>query len=103
MSEEYVIINKTAIQQRIDELERKIVPNPNFDKDIDSYNLLFIAKQNELNQILSKSSSLVPELEQIWNAARETIMVGTPPFEATPLKYNTLEDYISKKKVVPLP
>jgi hypothetical protein len=87
MSEEYVIINKTAIQQRIETLE----------KGKDKHSLLAQDEIETLKRILSQSSP-APELEKIWNAARETVMVGTPPFEATPLKYNTLEDYISKRK-----
>lgn len=61
MKDEYIIINKTAIENRIAELESKIVPNPNFDSEIDSYNLLFMTKQNELNKILSQSIPLIPE------------------------------------------
>lgn len=59
---EYIIVNKTIIEKRIEELETKLVPNPQNDQSIDSYNLLFLAKQNELQQVLSQSTPLVPEI-----------------------------------------
>ena len=67
MNNEYIIINKTAIENRIAELESKIIPNPNFDSEIDSHNLLFMAKQNELNKILSQSTPLIPEIEKAFD------------------------------------
>ena len=67
MNNEYIIVNKTAIQKRIEELESKIIPNPNFDSEIDSHNLLFIAKQNELNKILSQSTPLLPEIKKSYD------------------------------------
>lgn len=45
-------------------------------------------------QILDQSLPLTPELEKTWNAAREIVMVGTPPFEGVTVKYSTLEDYM---------
>jgi hypothetical protein len=70
---EYIIVNKTTIQKRIEELESKIIPNPNFDSEIDSHNLLFIAKQNELNKILSQSTSLIPEIEKAYWAGMQFV------------------------------
>lgn len=69
MNNEYVIINKSVLEKRIEELESKIIPYPNFDKEIE-YNLLFIAKKNELNQVLSQSTPLIPEIEKAHNAGR---------------------------------
>jgi hypothetical protein len=77
---EYIIVNKTAIQKRIEELESKIIPNPNFDTEIDSYNLLFITKQNELENVLSQSRQAErmyseEDLEEAFKAGREGDMV----------------------------
>ena len=90
--DEYIIINKTAIQQRIEELESKIIPNPNFDGEIDSHNLLFIAKQNELNEVLSQSTPLIPEIEKAFDAGEE-FGNGVSSFS-----YNK-QDYISNLKL----
>ena len=64
MTPEYIIINKSTIQKRIEELENKIIPNPRYDEEIDNYNILFIAKLVELNDILSQSTPLIPEIEK---------------------------------------
>jgi hypothetical protein len=40
MNNEYVIINKSLLKKRIEELESKIIPNPNFDSEIDSHNTI---------------------------------------------------------------
>lgn len=94
MSEEYIIINKTAIQKRIEELkyQRELAGNLFEDRE---YNLNHISMElRMLEQFLSQSSPLTPELEKVWNAARETVMVGTPPFEGVTVKYKTLEEYL---------
>ena len=56
---EYIIINKTAIQKRIEELENLLEdePNPFINTD---YN----AELNALKQILSQSTPLIPEIEK---------------------------------------
>ena len=53
MKDEYVIINKTAIQKRIEELEG----------DYDNGTL------TELKRLLSQSTPLIPELQKTWNTA----------------------------------
>ena len=90
--EEYIIINKTAIQKRIEELESKIIPNPNFDSEIDSHNLLFIAKQNELNKILSKSTPLIPEIEKAFISGCQSERRFTK-------RIDEIKDYISNLKL----
>jgi hypothetical protein len=95
-TEEYIIISKTTIQKRIEELESKIIPNPNFDSEIDSHNLLFITKQNELNKILSQSTPLIPEIEKAFDAGRklsDKSQLYTPDF------YWIKEEYISQLKL----
>lgn len=95
MKDEYIIINKTALQKRIEELESKIVPNPNFDSQIDSHNLLFIAKQNELNNILSQSTPLIPEIEKAFDAGSRYGVAFCKENETPDME---LETYISNLK-----
>ena len=63
---EYVIINKTAIQKRIEELEKE---KERFNKYIDKieYNVLnSLIKQ--LEQILYQSTPLIPEIDKAYEA-----------------------------------
>ena len=59
MKDEYIIINKTAIQKRIEELEKEaksFIPA--------HQSTICYKKIDELNQILSQSTSLIPEIEK---------------------------------------
>ena len=94
---QYVIISKTALQKRIEELESKIIPNPNFDSEIDSHNLLFIAKQNELNKILSKSTPLIPEIKKAINSGIRSFESNA--YEMPELIEEIKQDYISNLKL----
>ena len=71
MNNEYIIVDRTKILQRIEELESKLIPNPDNDFSIDSYNLLFIAKQNALYEFLSNSIPLIPEIEKAIDAHKK--------------------------------
>lgn len=67
----YIIIDAETIEKRIMELEIRIIPNHNNNNsEIDNFNLLFIAKQNELNNILKQSTPLMPEIEKAYNAGK---------------------------------
>lgn len=99
MKDEYIIINKTAIENRIAELESKIVPNPNFDSEIDSYNLLFMTKQNELNKILSQSIPLIPEIEKAFDAGDRYRYWENNDSRNIPSHIIDKEDYISNLKL----
>lgn len=59
MKDEYVIINKTAIQKRIEELETK--RNSEHKKGHDKSALRYENTILELKQILSQSTPLIPE------------------------------------------
>ena len=61
---EYVIINKTAIQQRIEELEWSLSNIP------ESYIPKHEAQIYALKQILSQSTPLIPEIEKAHNTGR---------------------------------
>lgn len=53
MNKEYVIIDKTAIQKRIEELKPK--------------NIIQAHENSILKQILSQSTPLIPEIEKIYD------------------------------------
>jgi len=59
MNNEYIIINKTAIQKRIEELE-KYLPDTDFEEQ------RILAKIDELEEILYQSTPLIPEIEKAW-------------------------------------
>ena len=59
MKEEYIIINKKAIQQRIEELEKQF-------KGKVGYNMA-LGEIQSLKQILSQSTPLIPEIEKAHN------------------------------------
>ena len=94
MKDEYIIINKTAIQKRIEELEKqKIGLSPNLDiseyYDIED-------KVNLIKEILSQSTPLIPEIEKAFDAGRKLShrsQLYVPDF------YWTKEDYISNLKL----
>lgn len=54
--DEYIIINKTATQKRIEELEKQF-KTPHIGN---------INRVEELKQILSQSTPLIPEIEKAW-------------------------------------
>lgn len=56
---EYIIINKTAIQKRIEELEKLLKNESN-----PFINTYYNAELNALKQILSQSTPLIPEVEK---------------------------------------
>ena len=59
MMNEYVIINKTAIQQRIEEWENKYG-----NEDIESSSEAFIL----MKEFLSQSTPLIPEIDKAYEA-----------------------------------
>lgn len=66
MEDEYIIINKTTIQKRIEELEKQrdeYVFNPNRTEDYYRYNSMI----KVVKEILSQSTPLIPEIEKFYN------------------------------------
>ena len=60
---EYIIVNKAAIQKRIEELEKAQKENPLTEA------IWAFAKQ-ELKKVLSQSTPLIPEIEKAHNTGR---------------------------------
>lgn len=97
MKEEYIIINKTAIQKRIEELEKEI----KFLTAKDAYG--DIGKLSAYKQILSQSSPLIPEIEKAFEAGKDyefdcqTTLRKTGMSDGTS-EYPNTKDYISNLK-----
>lgn len=95
MKDEYIIINKTAIQKRIEELEQEVISefSPGRRLWVDS------AIKN-LKEVLSQSTPLVPEIKKSWKDGRDgTKVVGSFPFIETHYINKTSQDYISNLKL----
>lgn len=67
MNNEYIIVNKTAIEKRIEELEWCLGNIP------ESYIPKHEAQIYALKQILSQSLPLIPEIEKAYTAGMEFI------------------------------
>lgn len=91
MKDEYIIINKTAIQKRIEELERlyRGCEKPSIQGTL--HNKLI----GELKQILSQSTSLIPELQKTWNTA----YIDAMSIDEETYKPLFFEDYIANLKL----
>ena len=61
---EYIVVNKTAIQKRIEELENKLKCEPN-----PFLNTSYRTELDTLKRILSQSTPLIPELEKAFDAS----------------------------------
>jgi hypothetical protein len=75
MKDEYIIINKTTLQKRIEELEK-------------SNEAMWWKERDSLKQILSQSTSLIPEIEKAIDAPKKY-----------PWSSNVKKDYISNLKL----
>ena len=90
MKDEYIIINKTAIQKRIKELKFQREREP------DNYTQSYLdGKLNILKEILSKSTPLIPEIE---NAIKEGIEMRSET-EIYGRTEKTTENYIANLKL----
>lgn len=88
INEEYIIINKTAIQKRIEELEEEYKSDPSH--EFNSYGNKLIREIVILGQILSQSTPLIPEIKKAYTAGMEFIGEdkGSPNEYITNLKLN---------------
>ena len=93
MEDEYIIINKTAIQKRIEELEKQ--RNSEHKKGHDKSALRYENTILELKQILFQSTDLIPELQKTWNAA----YIDALSIDEETYKPLFFEDYISNLKL----
>ena len=85
--DEYIIINKTATQKRIEELEKQF-KTPHIGN---------INRVEELKQILSQSTPLIPIVEKAFDASK--ITNGMNQRNQFAYKYKNSQDYISNLKL----
>lgn len=85
MKEEFIILNKTAIQKRIEELERlyKSCEKPSIQGTL--HNKLIV----ELKQILSQSTPLIPVLEDCYESGVDSLQDNL--IQKLGLRYQTNE------------
>lgn len=118
----YIIIDAEAIQKRIEELEKELTyhqewykkARENYDRDrkfwrqaddgemqVASGAASTTAQEIKiLKELLSQSTSLIPEIEKAWEDGRNgTALVGNFPFVETKYVNKTSEDYISNLKL----
>ena len=86
----YIIVNAEAIQKRIEELE-KWSKEFYYREGIDEYDF---AKE-ELEQVLSQSTPLIPEIEKAFKAAKIPYKVN----DYGTFGYENAEHYISNLKL----
>ena len=95
MKDEYIIINKTAIQKRIDELEEEYKSESAY--QFNTYGDKLIKEILILKQILSKSTSLIPEIEK---AIQYGIKIESSNIRVDYEKYSSAENqYIANLKL----
>ena len=92
MEDEYIIINKTAIQKRIEELEKQ--RNSEHKKGHDKSALRYENTILELKQILFQSTDLIPEIEKAYDKGRVSAEVGSDDKD-----YVSKQDYILNLKL----
>lgn len=93
MNNEYIIVNKTAIQKRIEELERQIKESSI--GETGEYDFQCEDKIEELNWVLSQSVPLIPEIEKAFKAAKILYKVNDYGI----FGYENAEHYIEELKL----
>jgi hypothetical protein len=100
MKDEYIIINKTQFQKRIDELESKRESDECSDPRDYSY---LTGKINQLEQTLSQSTPLIPELEKIKNNLFQKLRYWREDIHSEDELYDLLDEelhnYLSNLKI----
>jgi len=92
MKDEYIIISKTAIQKRIEELEEE-QKQINEEKEQISLNIN-LKKQILIREILSQSTPLIPEVEKL------IVMSSISNIDFLPDRVEKIkQDYISNLKL----
>ena len=107
MEDEYIVISKTAIQQRIEELGKEYISLSNkLDRslsDIEEEREI-VGEQKALARILSQSTPLIPEIEKAftkgerygWDSQKS---IGNIDEMKEKIKLQSLDNYISNLKL----
>lgn len=109
MKDEYIIINRTAIQKRIEELEEELQNLENLerkyrDKSWDEQYAILPEQIGLLKTILSQSAPLIPVVENAFDAGRTVKNYKGEWKETfsdvmTSAKYEESKDYIKNLKL----
>lgn len=122
MKEEYVIINKSVLEKRIEELfteAKELLEedglewqdeflnykdfSPNFEEysDNSKYFYIIMGKIESLQDFLSQSTPLIPEIEKVFDEGSESprIAGSYPTFERLKEQQQDKQDYISNLKL----
>lgn len=83
METEYIIISKTAIQQRIDDLKATDTASWEYQ----------LGQINTLNEVLSQSTPLIPEIEKAFEAGIDAKLLSVAKINCT------VQDYIANLKL----
>ena len=93
MNNEYIIINATAIQKRIEELEQ-------VEQELIKSGHRFAVTRGKIDELISllyQSTPLIPEIEKAFNASKVT--TGMNQRNQFAYKYKTSKDYITNLKL----
>lgn len=93
--EEYIIINKTAIQKKINVLKRSLLISETNNDTIRAG--IETSEIKQLEWCLSQSTPLIPEIEKAFNASK--ITTGMNQRNQFAYKYKNSHDYISNLKL----
>ncbi len=100
MTEEYIIISKTAIEKRIKELEKQYILLSNKSdralSDIEEEREI-VGEQRSLAGMLSQSTPLIPEIEKAFDKGLEVIQENSGKLKVTMPKAK--QDYITQLKL----
>jgi len=95
MNNEYIIVNKTLLEKRIEELEKEYILLSNKSdrslSDIEEEREI-VSEQRALAKILSQSAPLIPEIEKAFDAGSERCEFGYG-------NANDKQDYITNLKL----
>ena len=93
MNNQYIIVNKTAILETIEELKASLNFIP------ESYISKHLAQIYAFEQILLKSTPLIPEIESAFDAGREWGYDTATNSDVDSKTFDNLEEYISNLKL----
>ena len=101
MESEYIIVNKTAIQKRIEELKKEYSQKTEINDD--QWCSIIAGQIIALKQILSQSTPLIPEIEKAFDAKqfeeyKEISFDGGENYE-TVITIKEKQEYISNLKL----
>ena len=78
MKNEYIIINKTAIQKRIEELEKQLNTLGHTSKEEIHAQGYLSGKIQQLRETLSQSTPLIPEIEKAFDEGAGYLDITLP-------------------------